>query len=110
MAITNNLECFRGEDVTFPFYMSPAEAITGWIIRFGLKKVNAQGKIVGATMLQDVLCTHDNDPAGHFSAPLTAAMTTVDPGTYHYDVWRVQVSGNVVLTEGRFLVKPEVRY
>lgn len=104
MATTNDLECFKGEDIEFPFYITPVEDISSWTIRFALKRRRGD-----STSIVDIPCTITDGPSGFWKIPLAAANTLQTPGTYYYDVWRLQTGGDAVLTEGEFVIKPEVR-
>ena len=105
MAETNNLSCFRGEDIEFPFYMHPVEDISTWTIKFALKR-----KYSDTTMIVDGTATITDGPNGRFKCYFTATHTTQAPGTYFYDVWRITAGGNVVLSQGEMEIRPEVRF
>jgi hypothetical protein len=104
MPVVQSISIYRGEDVTFPFTMSPPKDITGWVISFTVSKsVNSPVK------LMQVTATITSGPNGTFNVILTSAQTDIEPGNYYYDVFRVTPGNNRILSVGEFNLKGDAR-
>lgn len=104
MATTQNLEWFRGEDITLNFTMSPVVDITGWTISFRIKPPGSDNALLVVAGTITVAAS------GTFAVALTAAQTTtLSPGTYAYDTWRTDSGAATALTLGTVTVKASSR-
>ena len=100
MATSQNLEFFRGEDVTLNFTMAPVVDITGWTLSFKVKQTATDAALL--TIAGSVTV----GASGTFGVALTAAQTTtLGVGTYVYDAWRTDSGAATALTYGTVTVK-----
>ena len=106
MAISNDFNWFRGEDILITFTMTPLTDITGWTISCGVKK-----SMSDPSPTLTIAGTVTNAAAGIFTVPVTAAQntTTLQTGSYVYAVERTDSGSVAVLSEGSILVKPSAK-
>lgn len=111
MARTQNLEVFRGEDITLSGTIyttdtgSTPEDITGWTLVLTVAEArNSTAKLLTKS---GVLVT---PASGTFS--VTIADTELDdipPGSYFWDLWRTDAGYERVLISGAFNLKGNAR-
>ena len=110
MAIQNTLTFARGEDIqldgSFPTVVNGG--INGWTMVFEVK-VSPGGSSVAAlftsvaTVVSSVDCT--------YTVPITSANTVdLDPGTYAFDLWRLDSGNFRHLAYGPLKLTGSVRY
>jgi hypothetical protein len=104
MAITNKLECFRGEAFYPSFTLLTPEDITGWTLVMSIKEF-----LTDSVALVTATGAPTDAANGVFAVLLTAAQTLLAPGDYHYDIWRTNAGSECVLSIGVLKIKPEVR-
>jgi len=121
---TVDIGCYRGEDVSFDFYVdppNPSGGIGSWqpgfsISRYKQDKTGALIRI--GNPLVDVACEISDPVVGTFSASLASSdffnddgsPTALVPGTYLWDTWRLVDGSRRVLQSGLFVVLPNARY
>lgn len=104
MPIISSIEIYRGETVTLHFSMTPPKDITGWTISFTAAKARgSQNKLFQVT------ATITSGPNGTFDVPITNIQSNILPGTYAWDVWRVNPGFDRILGEGDFIISPSAR-
>lgn len=105
MAITTDLEIYRGEDRTLSFVQSPEEDISSWELEFNLSRAkNTSSQIITRA------CDLTLPLIGKFKCDLTSADTEALPvGVYQWDVWRVNTGLERLIGIGKFTVLPNVR-
>lgn len=102
MPKTDAITIYRGEDVDLPFTMDPVENITGWTIVLSIKSA--------AQVVITKTATITSGASGTFVfALLHADSDDLDPGAYHYDVWRTDTASERVLAIGNFYIADVVR-
>jgi hypothetical protein len=104
MAKVQDIIIYKGEDIELDFTMSPVEDITDWTVAFTLKKSYTSNSAI---------CSIDGslvDPTnGTFKVIIDRDNTSIQPGSYVYDVVRTNTDDYSVLSIGTFTVKPGVR-
>lgn len=110
MAIQNTLTFARGEDIqldgTFPTLVSGG--ISGWTMVFEVKESPGGSSVSAlftsvATVTSSVDCTYTVDIA-------SADTVTLDPGTYSFDLWRLDSGNFRHLAYGPLKLTGSVRY
>lgn len=95
---TTTIEIYLGEDAVLTFTMSPVENITGWTIGFTVEG-SAPEKIIE----KNAVVT--DGPGGVFTVTLAAVDSeSLAPGSYQYDVWRMDTGSRRVLALGSFRI------
>lgn len=104
MPVVQGITVYRGEDITLGFTMSPSKDITGWVISFTVaKNYNNPNKLFQIT------ATLTSGPNGTFDVIITSAQLDIEPGTYVYDIFRVNPGNNRILSVGEFVVKGDAK-
>lgn len=104
MPVVTSITIYRGETPTISFTMVPPRDITGWVISFTVaKNYNNPNKLFQVTAI------NTNGPAGLFDVILTEVQTDIEPGTYVYDVWRVDPGNLRILSVGTFEIKANAK-
>lgn len=104
MPVITSITVYRGEDITLGFTMVPPRDITGWDISFTVaKSYNNPNKLIQVT------ASITSGPNGMFDVILTSAQLDIEPGTFVYDVFRVNPGNNRILAAGEFNLKPDAR-
>lgn len=114
MAVTENVEFFRGEDVTLELEQTttgvaggPDVDITGWALVFSLKK-RLSGKIVLTKSIGSGITITDG-AAGRADVVLSDDDTNdLVPGDYNYDLKRDDPGAEAIVTVGTITVKEKV--
>lgn len=106
MAIVNNIDIYKGEDVDLNFTMTPDTDITGWNIVMTVKNnMNDTGSLLTST---GALIS---STGGQFRHQLTHAnLLSLGVGNFAYDVQRTDVGSNAVLSIGALAVTQEALY
>lgn len=100
MPIIQTLKIYRGETVPFHWSMSPNEDITGWVISMTVARA-----FNIAQKLFQVTATITNGSSGKFDTIVTRAQTQpIEPGTYVFDLWRVNPGLERILSAGQFIL------
>jgi hypothetical protein len=108
MASVANIAFYQGEDVTLTVTMTPATNITGWTLRFSLKKQYADAAAL-ITKSSGAGLTITDAANGVFKVTLTSAdSAALDLGNYVYDIQRIDSSSRTVLTIGNLTILPQV--
>lgn len=110
MAIQQTISFARGEDILlegeFPTVVSGG--ISGWTMVFEAK-VSPGGSSVAALFTSVATVTSSVDCT--FTVPITSANTvSLDPGTYVFDLWRLDSGNFRHLAEGPLQLTRSVRY
>lgn len=104
MAVENDIEVYKNEDITLPF-VNEQKPITGWTIVFTLRtRAGATG-----TPILTIDAIIDNASLGTYHIPLTSLQLTRLAKDYYYDIQRTNVGSVAVLSIGNFTIKQEVR-
>jgi hypothetical protein len=107
MAVRQDVQLYRGEDVTLTVTMRPLTNISGWSVTFTCKRRPADAALItkAATV---------TDPAnGVFTIALASADTTspgVPAGEYLYDIFRTDAGAMTCLALGKLSVLPDPRH
>lgn len=104
MPIVEAITVSRAEDITLHMTMSPGKDITGWVI--SLTVATAPNS---PTKLFQVTATVTSGPNGTYDVIITAAQLDLEPGTYYYDIFRVNPGNNRILNEGDFIITPNAK-
>ena len=104
MAVLNDIEIYKGEDIIIRFTMSPVVDISGWTMVFTVKK-----SYVSASPTFAVNGTITDGPAGKFQFAIPSATTTINAGDYVHDATRTDSGNYKVLSSGPFVVRHGVR-
>jgi len=103
--IVESIEVDRGEDITLHMTMTPRKDITGWVISMTVAEAaNSPNKLFQVT------ATITSGPLGKYDIIITASQLNIEPGTYYYDIWRVNPGNNRILNEGEFIVTPNAKH
>ena len=97
---------YRGEAPVLNFTMDPVPAggIAGWALVFTVaKKANSATKLI--TAVPSII----SGPLGTMRVVSTAAMLDLSPGTYFFDVWRMDAGFEEVLASGPFVIEGDAR-
>lgn len=112
MAITNDINVYRGEDIVLNFQVvcstTTAENpdVTGWTTCFHLK-ANAPDAVSLITKTGAIVCS----TGGKLSVTLNSTdLTAQTVGIYSYDFWRVDTGALAVLSIGQFNIHWSVLY
>lgn len=102
MAIHNNFEWFRGEDILITFTQTPVTDISGWTISFKVRTT-----LGSPTVLLTTAATLLTPLSGIYTVAVSALQntTTLAAGPYVYSAARTDSGSAAVLSEGSILVK-----
>lgn len=101
MAITETISYYRGEDKTLEFTMDPVEDITGWSIKFAVRKTIEVLPILITKTTGGGTVVIVNGPAGIFDVIMDSADTASLPvGDYLFDVQRTDSGEFSMLATG----------
>ena len=103
MAITTNVECYRGEAVTINWQLDPAGSISGWTMTFELLDVDGGTVILSRTVGSGITVTAPS--TGAATITLTATHTNRTPGAYFYSISRTNSGNETVLSRGAFIIR-----
>jgi hypothetical protein len=108
MATTANIEFYKGEDDVLTVSMSPATNITGWTIKFTVRKnYNDPTALITKTVGSGITVTDATN--GVFTITIASADTSgLDLRAYAFDVQRTSAGNRTVLTIGNLTLLPEV--
>jgi hypothetical protein len=105
MPIVKTIKVSRGEDITINATMTPKKDITGWVI--SMTVAQAPNDLV---KLFQVTATITSGPNGTYSLIITSNQLNIDPGTYYYDIFRVNPGNNRILNYGEFVISADARF
>ncbi len=104
MPVVQSIKVYRAEDITLSFTMVPPRDITGWVISFTVAKdYNNPNKLFQVT------ATITSGPNGTFDVIITSAQLDINPGTFVYDLFRVNPGNNRILSVGEFILSADAR-
>ena len=102
MPTKSAFECFRGEDVVWPFDVD--EDIAGWTLALVVSD-----QVADATPLLTLPVTVTDPATGRCEATLTAAQTgALSPGPYVWELARTNAGSVAVLAFGLLTITPRV--
>lgn len=105
MAITTDLQIYRGESRSLFFVVSPVTDITDWTLEFNLSRSKNS-----TTQVLTKSCTILDAPSGTFRCDLTSDETeALLVGNYFWDVWRTDAGYHRVAGIGKFTIIANVR-
>lgn len=108
MPIVESLILSRGEDITLHMTMTPKKDITGWVISMTASKAaNSPDKLFQVTGVIT------SGPNGKYDLILSGGVTGntyLEPGTYFYDIFRVNPGNLRLLNEGDLIITPNAKY
>lgn len=88
--------------------MRPPKNITGWVISMTAAMApNDPVKLFQVTGIATVA------PSGKYDIILSGGVggnTYLNPGTYYYDIWRVNPGNLRILNEGPLVITPNAKY
>lgn len=104
MPIVEAISVSRAEDITLHMTMTPSKDITGWVISLTVATAaNSPDKLFQVT------ATITSGPNGTYDVVITEAQLDLDPGTYYYDIFRVNPGNRRILNEGDFIITANAR-
>lgn len=104
MPIVEELQFSRGEELTLHFTETPNKDITGWVISFTASKTpNNPNKLFQIT------ATIVSGPNSQYDVIITSTQSNQEPGTYYYDVWRVNPGNRRIMREGDLVITPNAK-
>lgn len=102
-----NLEVFRGEDKALAWSMLPPTNITGWGLKFSVRRRFNTAVLFSKTIGSGITVT--NAALGEATILVSAADTAnLEWGKYRFDVLRTDNANSDVLTIGQFILLPRV--
>lgn len=104
MPVVQSITIYRGEEVTIGFTMVPPRDITGWVISFTVAK-----NYDNPNKLFQITATITSGPNGTFDVIITNVQSDINPGTFVYDLFRVNPGFHRILSVGEFVIKPDAR-
>lgn len=106
MAIQTDIDqVFRGSRLELSWTLVPVEDMTGWTVEFNLaREPNSRSKII-----DDRDCPIIDPLLAKFHTLLDTDDLDIQPGTYYWDVWRVDPGEEVILAYGSFVVNGDAK-
>lgn len=109
-----DISFFRGEDFRLRVTMAGADDVSDWEIGFYIRTAAeaALGPLVERTVSNGgVTMTAEGGAIGEFTVTVTDDISiTLTPGTYRYDLWRIDEGDEVMLAYGVCKVLGQVRH
>lgn len=99
----------RGQSLIVTFTFDPAQSISGWALKFTLRRYpgDTASDLVSKTTSSGITITDASSGVGTIS--FTAADLNQTPGTYYWDVWRTDSGSEDPLADGTLPIEERVR-